>query len=169
MAKDGLSYSTFMDVASVEAMFTKSAGLLPGYVNRWLLESGMLAKEVMSKNAPEGVAGVNGQGLQNHIGITHDLVAMTVEIKPDKTIPYADAVETGSKPHMPPHGPDSALAQWAEMKGYEVHALAWHIAHYGTKPHPYIEPTYQEIKPLVSKMFTEGVSSYIERMQYVGL
>lgn len=168
MSSNGITYQIFMDAAAVEAEFVGAAELFPGYVNRWLLESAMLTKAEMSANAPEGVAGVNGQGLKNHIGITHDQGAMTVVIKPDDSIPYADAVETGSRPHMPPTDPDGALAQWCEMKGLKLWAVARSIATKGTKPHPYIEPTFRTVEPQVGATFGEGVAMYIERMQYAG-
>lgn len=163
---NGIKYEIFMDAGQVEASFIESAELMPGYINRWLLESAMLTKEEMSRNAPEGVAGAIGQGLKNHIGITHDPIKMTAEIKPDNTIPYADAVETGSKPHMPPTDPDGALAQWCEMKGLSLWAVAKSISIKGTQPHPYIQPTYVTVTPQVEAAFAEGVANYTERMQY---
>jgi hypothetical protein len=106
-------------------------------------------------------------GLSNNIGVTYTAME-SAEIKPTDQVPYADAVETGSQPHIPPAGPDSALAQWCELKGLNVWAVAKSIARKGTKPHPYIEPTYQEVKQPVAEKFSMGVSQYIERMTAYG-
>jgi len=167
MASSGITYQIFMDTNGLPERLEATSMGLDSYINSWLHNASYFIKEEMSSRAPEGVAGVNGQGLKNNIGIEIDPALRTAMIKPNSSIAYADAVETGSKPHMPPHGPDSALAQWAEMKGFDVHALAWHIAHYGTKPHPYIEPTYQATKSQVGVMFEEGIAQYLGRMQAI--
>lgn len=164
---NGITYEIMMDSTAVTAQFKGAANLLPGYINRWLLESATLTKDEMSARAPEGVAGAMGQGLKNHIAITHNPGKMTAEIKPDNTIAYADAVETGSRPHMPPVNPDGALAQWCEMKGLSLWAVAKSIARNGTRPHPYIEPTYVAVQSRVQSSFAEGVDNYIARMSAI--
>jgi hypothetical protein len=158
---NGIKYSIVMDAAQVEAELTAMGGTLPRYINSWLVESAIMTKELMEKNAPVGVAGLMGGGLSNNIGVTYTAME-SAEIKPTDQVPYADAVETGSQPHIPPAGPDSALAQWCELKGLNVWAVAKSIARKGTKPHPYIEPTYQAIKPQVTELFTRGIGQYIE-------
>ncbi len=169
MASNGITYEIFMEAAEVERVLGETATMFPRYINSWLVEASNLVKEEMSSKAPEGVAGVNGQGLKNNIGIEFKPAEMSAEIKPNSSIPYADAVETGSRPHMPPAGPDSALAQWCEMKGLNVWAVAKSIATKGTQPHPYIEPTYQSTKLPVAERFSLGVTQYLERMQYGSL
>ncbi|WP_148667404.1 hypothetical protein [Arthrobacter sp. Hiyo1] len=140
---------------------------LDSYINSWLHNASYFIKEEMSSRAPEGVGGVNGQGLKHNIGIDIDPALRTAMIKPNNSIAYADAVETGSRPHRPPAGPDSSLAQWCEMKGLNVWAVAKSIELRGTKPHPYIEPTYQATKGPVAVMFSEGIAQYLGRMQAI--
>jgi hypothetical protein len=159
---NNISYEIIMDAAQVELMLARAGERFPLHVRSWLIESAVLTKEEMSANAPEGVAALYGQGLKNNIGIEYKLLEGSAEIKPTNQVPYADAVETGSQPHIPPAGPDSALAQWCELKGLNVWAVAKSIARKGTKPHPYIEPTYQAIKPQVTELFTRGIGQYIE-------
>lgn len=53
------------------------------------------------------------------------------------TVPYASAVEFGSRPHWPPV---SALEPWARRHGMNAYALARSISRRGTKPHPYMQP-----------------------------
>jgi len=167
MASNGITYEIFMDATQTEAVLARTAELFPRYINSWLVEAGTFVKEEVSSRAPEGVAGVNGQGLKHNIDLNIDPKLMTAKIIPSDSIAYADAVETGSRPHRPPTDPDGALAQWCEMKGLNVYAVAKSIELRGTKPHPYIEPTYQATKERVGAMFTEGVTQYIERMQAI--
>lgn len=130
----------------------------------WLKESAETAKDLISANAPAGVAASMGQGIKNNIGISYDRKG-SAEIKPNSSVAsYADAVETGSRPHRPPMGPNSALAQWCEMKGLNVWAVAKSIEKKGTKAHPYIEPAYRELQYTIPQKFSQGVSQYIERM-----
>jgi hypothetical protein len=161
---NNLTYEIIMDAAQVETMLARTAEAFPGYIDAWLHESAVLTQAEMSANAPEGVAGLMGQGLKNNIGIDYNLAEGSAEIKPTDQVPYADAVETGSRPHRPPAGPDSALAQWCELKGLNVWAVAKSIERKGTQPHPYIEPTYQTIKPQVSELFSKGVGQYLARV-----
>ncbi|BAS17630.1 hypothetical protein AHiyo8_59330 [Arthrobacter sp. Hiyo8] len=53
------------------------------------------------------------------------------------------------------------------MKGLNVWAVAKSIELRGTKPHPYIEPTYQATKGPVAVMFSEGIAQYLGRMQAI--
>jgi hypothetical protein len=164
MASNGITYEIIMDATATEAVLAQTAAMFPSYINSWLVETGTLVKEEMSSRAPEGVAGALGQGLKNNIGLVIDPTLMTADIRPSNQIAYADAVETGSKPHRPPAGPDSSLAQWCEMKGLNVWAVAKSIERKGTQPHPYIQPTYDATKETVAERFSLGVTQYLERM-----
>lgn len=140
------------------AMMTSAGAGLPAVLTKQLGLASILAKATMREKAPVGVGG-DKDGLKGSIGVTLIPEALSSEIKP--TMPYADAVETGSKPHWIPHGPDSALAAWAKLKGINVYALAASIAKKGTKPHPYIEPTYEEVAPGVIALFASGVDAFL--------
>ena len=167
MASSGIQYEIFMDATHVEAVLARTAELFPRYINSWLVETGTLVKEEVSNRAPEGIGAAYGQGIKNNIGLTFNAALMTADIRPTDQVQYADAVETGSRPHRPPAGPDSALAQWCEMKGLNVWAVAKSIERNGTKPHPYIEPAYEATKELVASRFSEGVDQYLIRMQTI--
>jgi hypothetical protein len=154
-----ITYSFLWDADIAMAKLEAQAMGLDSYLNSALHNASYFVKEEMKNRAPEGVGGANGQGLKNTIGIKIDAVAKTAEIKP--TVPYADAVETGSKPHMPPTDPDGSLAQWCEMKGLNLWAIAMSIKRKGTKPHPYIEPTYQAMIKPVSDIFDAQIAQYL--------
>lgn len=161
MASNGIDYEIFMDTNGVPERLAATAMGLDSYINSWLHNASYLVKEAMKSRAPEGVAGLMGQGLKNNIGIDIDPALRTAVIKPNDSIPYADAVETGSKPHMPNVDPNGALAQWCELKGLNLWAVAMTIKLKGTKPHPYIEPTYQATKGKVGELFSLGVKQYL--------
>jgi hypothetical protein len=151
-------FSASMDGQGVIDLLTEiTAGIRPAMVEQLTVVS-EIVKTAMKLKAPEGVGGDNG--LRGSIDYVLDTVALTSEVKP--SAPYGDAVETGSKPHWPPAAPDSALAAWAKLKGINVYALAASIAKNGTRPHPYIVPTYDESGSVVGSTFVAGIKTYLE-------
>lgn len=153
-------FNVTMDGEYVIGLLTGLAGGMHDAIVAQLTASGEVVKEAMRERAPIGVGGE--KGLKGSIGVTTDPVLMTAEIKP--SMRYADAVETGSRPHWPPHGPDSSLAAWAKLKGLNVYAVAASIAKKGTKAHPYIVPTYDETKEEVGKGFNAGLGLFLQSM-----
>lgn len=168
---NNVEYTIFMDSAQVEGLLVQGATGLGAALNRLLFTAGKFVQGEVSAAAPEGVAGAMGEGLKNHIALRLDPELHTAEIGPDDSIPYADAVETGSRPHMPPTDPDGALAQWCDMKGLDLWPVAWSIFHHGTKPHPYIVPTYEKVAPEIPGVISLGIDQYIKRLGvgYVGI
>ena len=73
---------------------------------------------------------------------------------------YGKYVEFGSPPHMPPV---DALKGWAQRKlGDEK--LAWAVAmgikKRGTRPHPFIRPTYNnELMPIIKRNLKEAFNN----------
>jgi hypothetical protein len=164
MSSGGIQYEIIMDAAASEKVMLETASYFPRYINSWLVQSAIKAKEEMASRVNEGVGAAYGQGIKNNIGVDYDPVAMTALVKPNSNVPYADGLETGTRPHRPPAGPDSSLAQWCEMKGLNVWAVAKSIERNGTKPHPFIGPAYDAVKRPIAALFTEGVNTYLLRM-----
>lgn len=121
-------------------------------------------KSTERANAPEGVAGAAGQGIKNNIDIDYDSNGLKATIAPNSNVPYARYVEKGTRPHFPPAFPGSALDQWAEMHGLNAYAVAQSIAKKGTRPHPFVEPTYMAMSSDVPQLFVKGVERYIQRV-----
>jgi hypothetical protein len=157
-------FSILMDAAEVEAVFTIVAENFPRYVNSWLVQSATITKEEMAGQVNQGVGALMGGGIQNNIDAIYNSAEGSVMVKPNKNVPYADSLETGSDPHYVPHGPDSSLAQWAELKGLNVFAIAATIAKIGTRPHPFVAPTYDVVKGPVAALFGDGVAVYLSAM-----
>ncbi len=154
-----------MDVAAVVTLIGVTASELPGVILKQLAATSELTKQAMRERAPVGVGGENG--LKGSIGFTINPARLSSEIKPK--VPYADAVETGSKPHWVSAKPGSPLEQWARLKGLNVYAVQRSIATKGTKPHPYIVPTYQEVGPLVGAKFAQGITDLIGDLAYAAV
>lgn len=142
-----------MDAQGVVDMLGAAAEGMNGVVLERLTVASTFVAELMKTKAPVGVEGA----LRDSIVPVIDSSAMTAEIKP--LARYADAVETGSKPHWAPIDP---LRAWAEMHGMNVYTLRASIAKKGTQPHPYIKPTYDETSELVPPIFASGIESFLQ-------
>jgi hypothetical protein len=164
MSSGTVGFTITMDAASVEKVLTATAERFPRYVNSWLVQAGTITKEEMASKVNEGIGAAYGQGVKNNIDATYDEVAQTVMVKPNSNVPYADALETGSRPHWPDMNPDGARAQWCELKGLSLWAIGATIAKVGTKPHPFIEPTYNVVKGPIARLFQDGVAAFVDHM-----
>lgn len=143
-----------MDAQGIVTMLTGMADDLPPMILGLVEDAAMLTVADEKEHAPVGVGG--DDGLRG--SITYDLVPETLTAVVLPTVPYAAPVETGSKPHWAPIEP---LEAWAALKGMNPYALRWSIAQKGTQPHPYVEPTYEEMAPLIGDTFADGIAEFI--------
>jgi len=81
---------------------------------------------------------------------------------------YAPAVETGSRPHMPPIEP---LAAWVRRhhigeEGYEygiAMLIAWKIAAHGTRAQPYLIPAFEKNETNIRRRFEHAVEVIVNK------
>ncbi len=115
--------------------------------------------------------------------------AIFVEVGAGRGLPYAQAVEYGTKPHTPPLSitePGQPLYEWVKIKQlagtYSVRtgrrlgskakqidenrtmarAIWAHIRKYGTKAHPYFAPAIEQTRERIMKLFEEAVEKIAE-------
>lgn len=123
-------------------------------VKRFLDRGAFMIQGSARKKAPVGVSG----RLRNSIGVESPSMRSR-RIGPN--VDYAEPVEKGSKPHLPPAG---ALDAWARRKKMDPERLRWSIAKKGTKAHPFMQPAADEAEtglvPLVSALAAELESAY---------
>jgi hypothetical protein len=157
-------FSIIMDSTAVEATFTRTAVQFPDYVNLWLVQASILTKEEMSARVNQGVGAAYGSGIKNNIDFTIDPAATSSFVGPNKSVPYAQFLETGTRPHKVSTNPEGSLAQWCELKGLNLYAVARSIELNGTKAHPFVRPTYDAVTGPVSRLFERGVAIYLDQM-----
>lgn len=75
---------------------------------------------------------------------------------------YGQAVNDGTKPHMPPV---KSLDTWAKKKGLNPWAVATNIKKYGTDPHPFMNEL-DNFEDKYAKMFEDGAYNEIENFIY---
>ncbi|MEA9986252.1 hypothetical protein [Subtercola sp. RTI3] len=159
----GITYSIVANATDVETALGELAALFPRYVNAWLIEAANMTKGEMKSKVNQGVGASMGQGIANNIDIEYNTATQSAVVAPNKSVAsYALPLETGSAPHRPPSGPDSSLAQWCEMKGLNVFAVAATIARDGTKPHPFVAPTFRVVEGPIKALFSNGVAMFLD-------
>lgn len=117
--------------------------------------------------------------------------AIFVEVGAGRGLPYARAVEYGSKPHTPPLSitePGQPLYEWVRIKQlagvYSIktgkrlgskakqidenrrmaRAIWAHIRRHGTKPHPYFEPVLGQTAEEIAALFEKAVEKIAENL-----
>lgn len=75
-------------------------------------------------------------------------------------VSYASSVEYGTKPHTPPSQP---ILRYAERKGGNGWAMWQSIRKKGTKPHPYMVPSFEAKKDLVVTRLQKALQTVAQR------
>lgn len=100
--------------------------------------------------------------LRRSVRYTFNTATLSAVIEP--TAKYAAAVENGSRPHFVSARPGTPLSRWAISKGINPYAVAKSIAKKGTKPHPFVQPTFNKMKPQVERYIERGVAQLAQEM-----
>jgi hypothetical protein len=79
---------------------------------------------------------------------------------------YAEPVERGTSAHWVSVAEGTPLRAWANLKGINPYALQASIARKGTKPRPFVEPTYRKMKSKVEGDVARGLSSLVEEFDH---
>jgi hypothetical protein len=135
-----IEYAVTMEAGEAVAALEGAAVELGTALDAWLIESAELVKQTEQEKVSVGVTG----DLQKSIGIEYDMKNRTAVVAPGES--YALGVELGTGPHMPPV---DALTPWAEMHGLNPWAVAMGIKKHGTAPHPFVQPTVEETRPVI--------------------
>jgi phage gpG-like protein len=109
---------------------------------------------------------VTGQ-LRNSITYVLHPRDLRAEIGPN--VNYGAPVEYGTKPHRVSVAPGTPLRKWAQLKGINPYALQNSIARKGTKPHPFVAPTYRKMKPRVESDIAKGIAKLVEDLSRGGI
>jgi HK97 gp10 family phage protein len=126
-------------------------------VHRLLEQNGIQVMAEMRRQAPVAVTGDLRRTIHYYF-----LETATVAVEP--TADYAEYVEKGTSPHWVSVKPGTPLYRWATQKAISPYALQRSIARKGTKPHPFIQPTYEIMEPRVHRDFNQGIDQLIARL-----
>lgn len=122
-------------------------------IHQTLLEVAIYTQRVFRQNMPVGKT-----GMLRRTTTYVWLGDARVRIEPVEE--YAEYVEFGTRPHFPPV---EAITPWARMRGIEPWALAHSIAKHGTKAHPFLQKTYEQVEPYANTALAQNVDKVIEK------
>lgn len=156
-------------------------------------QAGKLLEEQIKQNLTDNdsiaTGDLRGSVSSSEVQVTKD--AIFVEVGAGRGLPYARAVEYGTKPHTPPLSitePGQPLYEWVRIKQlagvYSVRtgkrlgskakqmdenrqmarAIWAHIRKFGTKPHPYFEPAIEQTRERIMKLFEEAINKIAENI-----
>lgn len=145
-----------IDSTQVQRVFRALPAKSVAHLNGLIEESAVDTQRALRIAAPVGASG----DMRRAVKYRTFPATLSAEVWPDT--PYAEAVENGSKPHHVSARPGTPLARWAKHKGIEPYAVAASIAKKGTKPHPFVEPTFAKARVTVPKDIINGMSRFIE-------
>jgi hypothetical protein len=144
-------------------------------------------KQNLTDNDSIATGDLRGSVSSSDVQVTRE--AIFVEVGAGRGLPYARAVEYGTKPHTPPLSitePGQPLYEWVRIKQlagtYSVRtgrrlgskakqidenrqmarAIWAHIRKFGTKPHPYFAPAIEQTGERIMKLFEEAVEKIVE-------
>lgn len=124
-------------------------------IHKALLASAIYTQSCFRKNLSQNV--FRGT-LRQSVSIKW-LNRVSVQIEPTEY--YADFLELGTRPHYPPV---HAIEDWARQKGINPYALQHSIGRKGTKAHPYLERTFDQVEPYAHKRLEEQLSKTVEEI-----
>jgi len=164
-----------LDLSEVVAV-AKAMEIAPELVNEHflppMLQASFLAQREIVERTPRGIGAGGGlagsiQAREPEIGV-EQIVGLV-----GTPLAYAEPVEVGSRPHMPPLQP---LVDWVRLKlkkkPQEVEGIAraiqWKIFHHGTKGHFMFRDGMKAVDAQVRQMLNQAARDLIADLAALG-
>lgn len=141
-------------------------------MQRSVTESDLLWQGELMQKLPRGAGGLHGAGLASSIFREEHVLADSVLGLVATNEPYAEYVETGTKPHPVGMKAIQSLADWAQSRlglGEKeakdaAEGIAWKIRHHGTPAQPVWQKTYTTKLAEVKAKLAQGVQRIVQRL-----
>lgn len=154
----GMQIGFRIEDAQVRALFERAPAMVTSRLKSLVEAAAIDVQREMRIAAPVAVTGQ----LRGSIRYVVSPMQIQAEIKPE--VQYAEDVEFGTKPHPVSVAEGTPLLKWAKLKGINPYALKRSIERKGTKKHPFVEPTYTKMKPVVEAAIATGMSRLVEEL-----
>lgn len=141
-------------------------------MQRSTTEADLLWQGELMQKLPRGAGGLHGAGLTSSIFREEHVLADSVIGLVATNEPYAEYVETGTKPHPVGESAIQSLADWAQARiGLDEKAakdaaegIAWKIRHHGTPAQPVWQTVYKTKLGEVKAKLAQGVQRIVQRL-----
>lgn len=156
----GINVGFVIDDVRVRELFQRAPAMVTSRLKSLVEAAAIDVQREMRIAAPVAVTGQ----LRGSIRYVVSPLQVHAVIKPE--VKYAEGVEYGTKPRRVSVAEGTPLLAWAKLKGINPYALQKSIARKGTKPHPFVEPTYRKMKPVVESDIASGMTKLVEELNH---
>jgi hypothetical protein len=141
----------------------RAPAIVRAEMKRAVTDIDLLIQGEIQQDLPRGAGGLHGAGLVGAVHTEEHVMADNVIGMVATSQPYAEYVETGTKPHAPPIQP---LEDWVRAKlglaGKEATSAAFAIrktiADEGTQAQPVWQDTYKRVLPKIQIKLREALA-----------
>ena len=144
-----------VDSKALEEALGKAPDTVKRGTHSLLERAGIQTQGIMKTKVKTGVSGELKKSIKYFF-----LDYLSIGIEP--TAKHAAPHEYGSKPHWVSVRDGSPLKMWATAKGINPYALQRSIAKKGTKAHPFLQKTLNEVDSQVLPDFNTGIGKIVE-------
>lgn len=149
------------ELHKLDAAIARMPEMVGEELSRAALEASIVVTRNVKEVTPVGVSRGGGEGLQASIRYQIYPTAGEVTGVISSPLRYVEAVEIGTRPHMPPV---SALEEWAASKGLSAWAVAKSIAKHGTKGQWMFKKGFEASQPALERIADSAVSRILQRL-----
>lgn len=142
-----------IDARQVIETFNRAPVRFLSRLNDLIYDGAVDVQREMRINAPVGATG--------DLRRTVDIERGQLSARVSPTAKHAPFVEKGTRPHWTSARPGTALHRWATHKGLNPYAVQRSIAMKGTKPNPFVQPTYVRMAPRVKRDVVNGIMKFV--------
>lgn len=144
-----------VDDKRVRRLFERAPGAVRLRVRQIIEASAIDTQYEMRRDAPVAVTG------QLRASIRYKVAPMGLQAEVRPHADYADEVEFGRGPGPVSVAQGTPLRKWAEFRGLNPYAVQSSIERKGTRPHPFVRPTFIKMKPRVERQAKEDMKRLI--------
>ncbi len=148
-----------VDSAAVQAMLASAPAKVKDTIRMQIEGAAIAVQREMRIEANVGATG----DLRRSIRYTYTPSLLQAEISPN--VPYSADLEYGGPPRWVSVAPGTPLRAWADIKGLNPYAIRASIAKKGTKAHPFVQPTFEKMKPIVEEKIAAGIAAMVEGLR----
>lgn len=148
------------ELHKLDAAIARMPEMVGEELSRAALEASIVVTRNVKEVTPVGASRGGGEGLQASIRYQIYPTADEVTGVISSPLRYVEAVEIGTRPHMPPV---SVLEEWAASKGLSAWAVAKSIAKHGTKGQWMFKKGFEASKPALERIADSAVSRILQR------
>lgn len=144
-----------VDDRRVRRLFQRAPGAVKLRIRQIIEAAAIDTQYEMRRDAPVAVTGQLRASIRYKVAP----LGLQAEIRPH--VDYADEVEFGRAPGPVSVAQGTPLRRWAEFRGLNPYAVQSVIERRGTRPHPFVRPTFIKMKPRIERQAREGMRKLI--------